>query len=160
MGPLIRVPLGFQEQEISMKRLVVVLVLLAPFTLSCSYFFKEPLNVKEVVAKKEEMDRSDNPAYKFLATRDLAEKRVQVKNVTIKDVIVSGNIDYEFCVLVSVPYEKGMIDCYIYSRELKTVSRLVKGKSKIDVVGDFGRFFTLLDDAYTKIEIINADITI
>jgi hypothetical protein len=63
-------------------------------------------------------------------------------------------------VLVSVPYEKGMIDCYIYSRELKTVSRLVKGKSKIDVVGDFGRFFTLLDDAYTKIEIINADITI
>ncbi|RPI97967.1 MAG: hypothetical protein EHM32_00420 [Spirochaetales bacterium] len=143
-----------------MKRLVVVLVLLAPFTLSCSYFFKETLNVKEVVAKKEEMDRFDNPAYRFLASKDLAEKRVQVKNVTIKDVIVSGNIDYEFCVLVSVPYEKGTIDCYIYSRELKTVSLLVKGKTKIDVIGDFGRFFTLLDDAYTKIEIINADITI
>ncbi len=143
-----------------MKKLVVVIALLAPFALSCSYFFKETLNVKQVVAKKEEMDRSGNPAYKFLATRDLAEKRVQVRNVTVKDVIVSGNIDYEFCVLVSVPYEKGMIDCYIYSRELKTVSTLVKGTTKIDAVGDFGRFFTLLDDAYTKIEIINADITI
>lgn len=143
-----------------MKRLVVVLAVLASFTLSCSYFFKETLNIKQVVAKKEEMDRSDNPAYKFLAIRDLAQKRVQIKNVTVKDVIVSGNIDYEFCVLASVPYEKGVVDCYIYSRDLKTVSGLVKGKTRIDVAGDFGRFFTLLDDAYTKIEVINADITI
>lgn len=143
-----------------MKRLVVVLTVLASFTLSCSSFFKETLNLKQVVAKKEEMDVADNPAYKFLAARELAQKRVRIENATVKDVIVSGNIDYEFCVLVSVPYEKGAVDCYIYSRDLKTVSGLLKGKTEIDAVGDFGRFFTLLDDAYTKVEILNAKITV
>ena len=58
-----------------MKRLVVVLTVLAFFTLSCSSFFKETLNLKQVVAKKEEMDGADNPAYKFLAARELAQKR-------------------------------------------------------------------------------------
>jgi hypothetical protein len=40
------------------------------------------------------------------------------------------------------------------------MSKLEKNKSRVDVEGDFGRFFTTLDDYYTKIEIIKAKIRI
>jgi hypothetical protein len=151
------------SEEKVMKRLCVVLACIVPLAIGCSTFraiFPETINVNEAVAKKEEMDNSNNPAFKYLITRDLMEKRVRVKNVVVKDVTPSNNIDYRFSVLVSVPYQKGSIDCYIYSDELKTISKLVIGKTRIDAVGRFGKFFTLLDEAYAKIEIVNADIKI
>jgi hypothetical protein len=63
-------------------------------------------------------------------------------------------------VIVSVPYEKMNVECFVYSQEVKDISRLVKDKTRVDVTGDFSRFFTLLDESYTKIEITNAEITI
>ncbi len=146
-----------------MKRLIIVLMVLVPFMVSCSTFralFPDTITITEAIAKKEEMDRSSNPAFKYLLARDLAEKRIKVKNVVVKNITASNNIDYNFTVQASVLYEKGAIDCYIYSRDLKTISRLVIGKTRIDVRGDFGKFFSLLDESYAKIEIINAHITI
>ncbi|HPI23006.1 MAG TPA: hypothetical protein PLE73_07405, partial [Spirochaetota bacterium] len=52
------------------------------------------------------------------------------------------------------------VDCYLYSDDLKTISKLVKGSTRIDAVGDFEKFFTLLDEKYTKIEVLDACIDI
>ncbi len=143
-----------------MKKYLVVTLMILPLIVSCGTFFKKTITVREAVIAKDAMDRTENPASRFLMLNDLSEKHVSVKNTIVKDVVASGNIDYDFCVIVRVPYEKGAIDCYIYSRDVKTISKLVKNKSKIDASGDFGRFFTLLDDAYTKLDILNARITI
>ncbi len=139
-------------------KIFVILPLL--LTVSCFAFLKPTITVNEAMAKKQEIDKSENPAYKSLIIRDLAKKRIRLNRVLVKDVTQSGNIDYDFCVIADVPYEKGQIDCFIYSRDTKTISRLKNNKSKIEVTGDFGRFFTLLDSAYTKIEITDASINI
>lgn len=155
-----------------MKKSIFWLSILS-FFISCGNlsnlrnFFKDEVSIGEVIAKKKEIDKSDNPAYKYSVTKELTEKLIKINNVVVKDITVSSNIDYNFCVIISVPHEVGDIECYIYARnnmyskeDIQTVSRLVKKKSKIDVIGEFSRFFTLLDETYTKIEIINARIKI
>ncbi len=146
-------------------------LLIIPLT-SCAslnylkYIFTERISVQEAINKKNEMDLSNNPAYKLLLAKDLTKKRIKIENITVKDIIASINIDYTFCVVVSVPTTKGPIDCHIYAvdlyqqEDIKTISRLIKDKTLVDIDGDFKRFFTLLDDTYTKIEIINSRINI
>jgi hypothetical protein len=148
-----------------MKRFSVLsLIVLATFTLSCVSFspvwdlFKTKVSVKDAVAIKEQIDASANPAQKYLLQKDLAKKRIVIENARVKDVIESANIDYRFTVIVRIPEEKGPVDVYIYCHKEKTVAGLVKGVSIINVVGNFSRFFTLLDDAYTKIELVESSI--
>lgn len=147
-----------------MKRIFILLPVLMFFS-SCSSigsidFFWSKISVREAVSKKEEMDKSENPAHKYLIIRELKEKKVKIENVIVKDVVPSGNIDYSFCVIVSVNDPKGMIDCYLYSDDIVKISRLIKGKTRINAVGKFERFFSLLDESYTKIEIVETHITI
>ena len=149
-----------------------LLILLAPFFMfSCNSLgirgiYKSEITVIEAVKQKELMDQSDNPAFKYLILQKLKDTLIIINNVTAKDIRESGNIDYNFCVVVSVPYAKGEVECYIYAKDfylkedIETVSKLVKGKTRIDVIGEFNRFFTLLDETYAKIEIENASITI
>lgn len=143
-----------------MNRTAAAFVLACILSVSCASFFKSTITVNEAIAKKEEIDKANNPAYKFLVLKDLQKKRIRITNIVVKDVTVSGNIDYNFSVLVSVPHEKGSVDCYIYTQDLKTISKLVAGSTRIDAVGNFGRFFTLLDEAYTRIEVLDARIDI
>ncbi|HDP80950.1 MAG TPA: hypothetical protein ENN21_08935 [Spirochaetes bacterium] len=143
-----------------MKKYMIVTLLPLVLTASCFSFLKPSITVREAMQKKQEIDKSDNPAFKHLVLKDLSKKRVKISGVTVKEITASGNIDYEFCVIADVPYEKGTIDCFIYSHDIKTIAKLAAGKSKIDVSGDFGRFFTLLDSSYTKIEIVGSSITI
>ncbi len=156
-----------------MKKAVLALSLVVFFS-SCgsvTYFkniLKSKYNIQEIINKKEEMDKKDNPAYSFNEMQILRKSRVYINKIKIKDIISSTNVDYRFCVLVSVPTTKGDIDCYVYSgtddifpeEDIKTISRLQKGVSIINIEGDFSKFFTLLDESFTKIEIINASIDI
>jgi hypothetical protein len=129
---------------------------------------KSRYTVQEIIEKKEGMDKKDNPAYSYNEMHDLGKSRIIIDNIKVKDIISSTNVDYRFCVLVSVPTTKGDIDCYVYSgtddifpeEDIKTISKLQKGVSIINIMGDFSKFFTLLDESFTKIEIINASIDI
>ena len=163
-----------------MNRAILLIVVVFAFTVSCKsisemlYVFYTPkVDIKEVIALREKIDSSENPAYQHLISEQLSKKRVRINDVVVKDIIPSSNIDYNFCIIVGVPYAKGEVECYIYARQfygffygfygkedIETVAKLIKGKSRIDAVGDFVRFFTLLDKTYTKIEIVNAKVTI
>ncbi|MGL4368118.1 MAG: hypothetical protein ACRCUT_00365 [Spirochaetota bacterium] len=118
------------------------------------------MNVNDAVAEKEELDRADNPAKKYVITNDLGKKLIEVTGAVVKDIIPSTDIDYDFCVIAQVVHEKGTIDFYIYSKDNKTIAKLEKGKTKIWSLGDFRRFFSLLDDSFIKIDMADADITI
>jgi hypothetical protein len=137
----------------------VVLLMAAAACISCDITKKQIL-MDEVVNEKIKIDGTDNPAMKYVIKEDLSNRRITLFNVTVKDVINSTNIDYEYCVKVDVQTKKGMVECNIYSTDVKTISRLVKGKTRIDVAGVFGRFFSILDDYYTKVDIIRASLTI
>lgn len=163
-----------------MNRAILLIVVVFAFTVSCKsisemlYVFYTPkIDIKEVIALREKIDGSENPAYQHLISEQLSKKRIEVNDVIVKDIVPSSNIDYNFCIIVSVPSEKGEVECYIYARQfygffygfygkedIETIARLVKGKTRIDAVGNFMRFFTLLDKTYTKIEIVNARVTI
>lgn len=156
-----------------MLKKIIILSLMISFS-SCGTvsfvknILKERLSVQEVINYKVEMDKSENPALVSLKTKELQDKRVRIENIIIKDIVPSQNVDYKYCAIVTVPTNQGDIDCYIYAgagdifpkEDIKTLSKLEKGVSTITAEGDFSRFFTLLDETYTKIEIVNADIDI
>lgn len=154
-----------------MKKLLMGIVLIAFCSLSCGYrgyvrWFRPKIDIMEVIKVKEEIDRAENPAKKYLLMKNLQNDLVTISNTVVKDVIPSNNIDYDFCVVVDIPYPKGNVECYLYSKNLYekedvvTIARLKKGKSVINAVGEFSRFFTLLDEAFVKIELVNTTIDI
>lgn len=140
-----------------MKRYVCLVFVVLLAVVSC---VKEPILIDGVVNEKSRIDQTDNPAMKYIIKEGLGKRRVQLYNVTVKDVIESTNIDYDFCVIVDVQTKKGPVECHIYSTDVDTVAKLVKGRTKIDAEGDFGRFFSLIDDYYTRVEMLKSSITI
>ncbi|OHD65882.1 MAG: hypothetical protein A2176_03475 [Spirochaetes bacterium RBG_13_51_14] len=142
-----------------MKKYLWLVVVASAAVASCG-LFKKPILMDGVIDEKVRMDEADNPAKKLMIKEELGGRRIQLFDLTVKEVTESTNIDYDFCVIADVQTKKGAVECHIYSSNVKTVSRLVKGKSKIDVTGEFGRFFTLLDNYYTRLEIVKASITI
>lgn len=156
-----------------MKKVIIILsvLLLLNSCGSVGYvknILKKRISVQDAVTMKAEMDSTQNPALIYRQTKELQDERIRIEDILVKDIVPSSNVDYKFCVIVTVPTDKGDIDCYIYAgsadifpkEDVKTVSKLRKGKTVIDVEGDFSNFFTLLDDTYTKIEIVNATINI
>ena len=154
-----------------MKRSIVFLLLMSVVSLSCGYrgylrLFRLKVPVAEVINIKEHVDATDNPARRHLMLTELREKLVRIDRAVVKDITPSGNIDYEFCVVVDIPSEKGKVECYIYAKnvyekeDVKTIAAMKKGETVIDVMGEFNRFFSLLDDFYTRIELVNASIAI
>ena len=123
-------------------------------------FLKEKVTIDQVLAAKETIDKSKNPAEVLLLKNDLSEKIVILEDVYVKDIVVSTNVDYDFCILADLQSDKGPIECYIYTKNIKRISQLVKGVSIISVKGEFKRFFSMLDNYYTKIEITNSTVTI
>ncbi|HNR87516.1 MAG TPA: hypothetical protein PKM65_04190 [Spirochaetota bacterium] len=141
-----------------MKNLIPI-VLSAVLLASCSTF-KGKLTVQQTLSEKDKIVAAANPAMRYLLTEDLKKKRVVITDATVSDVIESLHIDYDFCVVVTMTVDANKVDCYLYSDDLKTISKLVKGSTRIDAVGDFEKFFTLLDEKYTKIEVLDACIDI
>ena len=117
-------------------------------------------NAEADKTEKEKIDKADNPALKFLIKNDLSEKNIVLKNVLVKDITESNNIDYEFCVITDIVSQKGSIEFYIYTKNINIISRLVKGKTRINAEGNFYRFFSILDKYYTKVEVTNSSINI
>jgi hypothetical protein len=136
------------------------LVLIAVVLLASCSLFKKQILIDAVIDQKEQMDSAENPAMKNVINDELRGRRVHLVDVTVKDVALSANIDYDFCVIADVQTKKGMVEFYIYSTDRDTISKLAKGKTRIDALGDFSRFFSLLGDYYTMIEIINSTIKI
>ena len=134
----------------------LILVALLAVCGSC----KQLIVMDAVVDQKSLMDAAENPAKKLIIYNDLREKRVRLFNCLVKDVVQSTNIDYDFCIIVDVQTKKGMVECYIYSCDVKTIARLVKGRSMIDVTGDFSRLISLVGDFYAMIEIVKASVSI
>ena len=141
------------------KFLPIILLL---FIVSCSSFtlLKDQISITDLLTTKETIDKSTNPAEALLLKNNLSEKILILKDITVKDIIVSTNVDYDFCVLADFQSEKGPIECYIYTKNIKRISQLKKGVSVINVKGEFRRYFSMLDNYYTKIEITNSIITI
>lgn len=137
------------------KLLIFMAVVLIGFT-SC----KKTLYINDAVMQKEKIDKTENPALQEIMKGELSDSLIELKDLTVKDITASTNIDYDFCVIADVQTEKGKVEVYLYSKNIKVLSTLVKGKTKIDVTGEFSRFFTMLDDYYTKVEITSARIDV
>jgi len=145
-----------------MKLKILFLVIPVLFQVSCNTtsFFRERITVKDLIIAKDRIDESKNPAEVLLLKNNLSEKILFLHDLKVKDIINSTNVDYDFCVLADISSEKGPIECYIYSKNIRRISQLKKGESIISVKGDFKRYFSMLDNYYTKIEITNSDISI
>ncbi len=148
-----------------MKKRITGIFVLVLFVTGCG-LFRETMKVNKAIEYKQNIDQANNPARAGLIRKELRKKRVKLEGVLVKDIVESSNIDYNFSIVVAAPYDGKSIECYVYAKDwynnedIKTIARLIPGKSRIDVVGDFGKFFTILDDSYTKIEIVNANISI
>ncbi len=142
-----------------MRKISLVAFLVGLVFSGCS-IFSETIMMEQVIAEKQKIDTAENPAKRRLLNLDLRDKRISIKNILVKDVTISTNIDYDFCVIADAVVSGKKIECFIYSKNIKRMSKLIKGKSRINVVGDFSRFFTILDDYYTKIDIVDARITL
>lgn len=142
-----------------MKKIIPLLLMSLFFASSC-LVMKETMKFDELIDNKMEIDATENPAKRQLLTRELAGKSVQIEDVLVKDIIPSTHIDYDFCVVAEMNVDGVEIECYIYSRNLKVMSELKKGKSRIEVNGEFGRFLAVVDGYYTRVEIMKASINI
>lgn len=142
-----------------MKYYLFVLIMAVVAAPSCSAF-KKAILMDDVVGEKARIEATDNPAMKSLIRDELGKRRIELVGLIVKDVVDSNNIDYDYCVIADVQTQKGPVQCHIYTTDVKTVAKLVKGKSIIDASGDFGRFFSLLDSYYTRLEVVKASIRI
>jgi len=146
-----------------MKNLLIITILTLLAATGCSHLdnlFRKDIQMEQVIIEKEKIDRTDNPAMQLLLRQELGKKIIVLDDVTVKEVTVSSNIDYDFCAIADLTVDGKKIECFIYSKNVNTISKLENNKTRIHVEGDFGRFFTTLDDYYTKIEITEAKIKI
>jgi hypothetical protein len=142
-----------------MTRLSVLLF--AFIFLGCaSGFFDQKIGIEGVITEKEAIDKMDNPALQYRVLNELQNKKIVLKNIVVKEVVESPRIDYNFCVLADVTVRDKEIECHIYSHSIRLIARLEKSKTVIDAAGKFDRFFSTLDNYYTKLEITDASIKI
>ena len=121
---------------------------------------KSKISVSEAMKVKGQMDITVNPAKRSEYLADLRKKMISVSDTLVKRVTVSTNIDYEFCVIIESEYEKGIIECYVYTKDKAVVAELEAGITRISCKGDFSKFFTSVEDSYQKIELTNSDISV
>jgi hypothetical protein len=144
------------HQENTMKILSILVCFCA---VSCTLFQQE-IGIREVITERQNIDATDNPARRMLMNRQLQDKKIVLKDILVKEIVDSTNIDFDFCVIADIAIEGKEVECFIYSKNTRVVADLVSGKTRIDVDGTFNRFLTVLDDYHAKIEIINARIVI
>lgn len=144
-----------------MKKLApLIILLLALQACATTTIFKDKITLDQLLESKRNIDATNNVAKQLLLKEELTNKVIILNGLKVKDVVTSSNIDYDFCALSDIKTEKGNIELYIYTKNIRALSRLEKGESFIDVKGELSRFFSTLDNYYLKIEIINSKITI
>lgn len=135
------------------------------FLVSCSqnYYeriYKRTYMIDEIVKINEEIIKTSNPAKKTLYSRKFNKSLVKLDNVLVKDIIRSQEVDYEFCIVADVKHEEKLIQCFIFSKNIKAMAKLEKNKTIISVLGDFHRTYKIFDEYYLKIEIFESSISI
>lgn len=144
-----------------MKKIFIVsLFIISAVSCSTTYLFRDTISINELLAAKDKIDRTENPAESFLLKNSLAENVIAIDNLKVMSIVQSTNVDYDFCIISDMQTDKGPVQFYIYTKNIRRISQLKKGESIIDVKGEFSRFFSMLDNYYIKIEIVNAAITI
>lgn len=147
-----------------MKKLTMIILLLSVVSNTACFYrayekiIKGTINIDEAVETKLQIDQTKNPAMVELIEKDIENKLIKLDNVIVKEVKQSTNIEYKYSVLVEVMHKQGKINCFIYSKDLGDISELKEGVSRINVLGNFGRFYKLLDDSFVNIDILNSDI--
>ena len=136
-----------------MKKILIIIFAITVSCISCD-LTKPKIDMNTVTKEKVKMDKINNPAKKQYLLRNLSKKRIVIKNVVVKKITTSTNIDYDFCLIVDIKTTQGKVECYVYSKNIKKIVQLEKGKSKIDLIGEFSKFFTMLDEYFIKVEII------
>ncbi len=143
-----------------MKKNLLALFLIVIFLPGCNWFRKN-IRMDQLIINKQRIDATQNPARKKQIIEKLKEdKLLIIDNLLVKDVILSNNIDYDFCVISELTVGDKKIECFIYSTDRKKIARLEKGKTRISIKGHFNRFFSILDNYYAKIDIVKAKIKI
>ena len=142
------------------KTPLLILLILLLTSCATTTFFKEKINLEQLLAAKHSIESTDNIAKQLLLKNDLNNKVVSLQNLPVKDLVSSSLVDYDFCVISQVETPEGPVEIYIYTKNIRALSRIERGKSLINVEGEFSRFFTTLDQYYVKIEIINSRIKI
>lgn len=138
---------------------LIIALLILP-SCATTTIFKEKIDLNQLLNAKKKIESTDNAARQLLLKNDLTNKIIVLKNIKVKDIIPSTNVDYDFCVTSDIDTPDGKIELYIYTKNIRALSRLNKGESVITVEGEFSRFFTMLDDYYVKIDIINSRIKV
>ncbi|HPI88766.1 MAG TPA: hypothetical protein PK859_05620 [Spirochaetota bacterium] len=141
-----------------MKHVALIMILFVALT-SCS-LFKTKIKLEDAIAEKVKVESTSNPAKKYLILNNLKKKRIVLNDVVVKQVTSSTNIDYDYCIITEVMAGDKKIECYVYTKNVYKISKLQEGVTRINVVGDFKRFFSMLDEFYTKLEIVEAKITL
>ena len=139
-----------------MKKNVAILILLSIALTSCGVFNKK-LSIEDVVTEKTIIDKMENPAKMESALNDLKKRQIVLEDVLVKKIVKSSNYTYDYCVIVDMPYKNDLIECHIYSKKVKTISKLQIGVTHIRVSGDFNGFVYSFGNQ-TKMEIVNAKI--
>ncbi len=143
-----------------MKKTLLALFLIVIFLPGCNWFRKN-IRMDQLIMNKQHIDATQNPARKMQIIKQLKNKKLLIiDNLLVKDVTLSTSIDYDFCIISELKVGDKKIECFIYSEDDKTTAKLIKGKTRINVEGHFNRFFSILDNYYTKIDIIEAEIEI
>lgn len=144
-----------------MKKIApLILFLLAIQGCTTTSIFKDEVTLNQLLQSKANIDATDNVAKQLMLKDELTNKVIVLNKIKVKDVIASSNVDYDFCAVADITTEKGDIELYIYTKNIRALSRLIKGESYIDVKGELSRFFSMLDNYYLKIEIINSRIKV
>lgn len=140
-----------------MKNITPILILLFLIqACATTTFFRDKIDLNQLLKARDNIESTENIAKQLLLKNELSNKIVVLDRIKVKEIIPSSNVDYEFCVLSDVKIDKRYIELYIYSKNIRALSRMKKDETYIDVEGEFSRFFTTLDDYDLKIEIINS----
>ena len=148
-----------------MKIVKIVLVALVGICVGCTSakFWIASYSIHEIIEKKNAIDSADNPAMSFVLLDQLDRKKVVIEKGIVKQVMPSANIDYKFCVIVTVEHSSGVVECYVYTKnwlneeDLTSVAELKPG-DVVYVVGRFSRFLKLLGQQYA-VELLEANLS-
>lgn len=144
-----------------MRKIAPILMMLF-FIQSCATttMFRDKIDLNQLLKARDNIESTDNIAKQLLLKNELSNKIVVLNKIKVKDIIPSSNVDYDFCILSDVKSDQGDIEISIYSKNIRALSRMKKGETYIDAEGEFGRFYSTLDDYYLKIEILNSRVRI
>lgn len=147
------------------KGLILLLAICMLSATACGYrsyakLIKKPLSVDDALIMRNNIEQNSNPVARDVETSDMQRQFIEVKNVMVHDIIRSTNVEYEYCLITSVTTKDGDLECYVYTNDTWKLAKLIPGKSRLNIIGDYGRFFNTIESNKPRLEILHAEIKI